>query len=144
MKIEINKKDIQKMKSHGEKDYPNECCGFLIGKVKEGKKTVGLSKAVQNYREPENQYNRFIIPPQEYMKAEHFASSKNLDVVGFYHSHPDAESQPSQYDLDHSWPFFSYVIISVKNQKSDKTTSWQLKDDRSEFFQEEIIEIGNN
>lgn len=144
MKIEIDNKNLEAMKKHGEKDYPNECCGFLLGKVENEKKIVVLSKPVQNYREAENRYNRFVIPPEEYIKAERFANSKKLDVVGFYHSHPDAESKPSQYDLDHSWPFYSYVIISVKNQKSDKTTSWQLKDDRSEFLQEELIELSNN
>jgi proteasome lid subunit RPN8/RPN11 len=144
MKIEIHKTDLHLIKQHSEKDYPNECCGFLLGKAENGKKTVVLSQPVQNYRESKNQYNRFEIPPHEYIKAEQFAKSNNLDIVGFYHSHPNAEAQPSQYDLDHSWPFYSYIIVSVKNKKSDKTTSWQLKENRSEFIQEEIVEINNN
>ena len=60
------------------------------------------------------------------------------ELLGFYHSHPDHPARPSQYDLDHAWPFFSYVIVSVCGGVPEDMTSWRLKDDRSAFDQEDL------
>jgi proteasome lid subunit RPN8/RPN11 len=60
------------------------------------------------------------------------------DLLGFYHSHPDHPARPSQYDLDHAWPFFSYVIVSVQKGESRDMTSWRLREDRSAFDQEDL------
>jgi len=68
---------------------------------------------------------------------------KGLDVIGFYHSHPDHPAAPSEYDRDHAWPVFSYVIVSIMNAKANGITSWTLKPDRSSFDQEEIVK-GNS
>ena len=72
------------------------------------------------------------------MRGEKTARNKGLDVVGFYHSHPNAPARPSQYDLDHAWPFYSYVIVSVKDKSAAQMTSWQLKEDRSAFDPQDI------
>ena len=140
MQVKISTKDLKKIRKHGEADYPNECCGFLLGKTDRDTKTVIKSKPVVNSRERENRYNRYYIPPEEYMRIERLARDEDLEVIGFYHSHPDAEARPSQYDLDHSWPFYSYVIVSVQKQKAKKMNSWRLKEDRSAFDKEDIIE----
>ena len=70
------------------------------------------------------------------------ARAKGLDIIGFYHSHPNAPAHPSQYDVDHAWPFYSYVIVSIMDKSSDAITSWILKDDRSAFDEEEIVVDG--
>ena len=140
MQVKIRSKDLEKIRKHGEADYPNECRGFLLGKTDRDTKTVIKSKPVVNSREQENRYNRYYIPPEEYMRIERLARDEDLEVIGFYHSHPDAEARPSQYDLDHSWPFYSYIIVSVQKQKAKKMNSWRLKEDRSAFAQEELIE----
>jgi len=124
----------------GETAYPNECCGVLIGEVdSEGIKTVKSTLTINNASENGEQYHRFLITPEDMMKAEQAARAKKLDVIGFYHSHPDHPSAPSGYDKDHALPFYSYVIVSVDNGKAQVLTSWELADDRSNFTQEKII-----
>ena len=60
------------------------------------------------------------------------------ELLGFYHSHPDHPARPSQYDLDHAWPFFSYIIVSVRGGVPEDMTSWRLQEDRSAFDQEDL------
>jgi proteasome lid subunit RPN8/RPN11 len=127
------------IRTHGEAVYPNECCGVLIGEVdNEGGKTVRSTLTIDNAREDGEQYHRFLITPEDMMKAEQMARARKLDVIGFYHSHPDHPSAPSGYDKDHALPFYSYVIVSVDKGKAQILTSWELKDDRTDFIQEEI------
>jgi len=91
-----------------------------------------------NDREDEEQFHRFLITPEAYMQGEKTARRKGLDIIGFYHSHPNAPARPSQYDLDHAWPFYSYVIVSIMEKTADRMTSWILKDDRTAFDEEDI------
>jgi proteasome lid subunit RPN8/RPN11 len=140
VQIKLNSEDLEKIRKHGEADYPNECCGFLLGQSDNDIRTVVKIKPVVNTREQEKRYNRYLIPPEEYMRIERQASQNGLEMIGVYHSHPDAEARPSEYDLEHSWPFYSYVIVSIKNRKAESITSWRLRDDRSAFDQEYIIE----
>jgi len=129
------------IRAEGEKAYPNECCGFLVGEVdKAGVKTVKDVQAIDNSREDGEQYHRFLITPEDMMRAEQTARSMKLDVVGFYHSHPDHPAAPSEYDKDHALPFYSYVIVSVKQGKADELTSWELTLDRKEFIIEAVRE----
>jgi proteasome lid subunit RPN8/RPN11 len=139
--IKISRQNLDKIREHGERDYPHECCGFLLGETDGQTKTVVKCEPVQNSRESNNRHNRYFIRPEDYMRVEQLARREHLDIVGFYHSHPNAEAKPSQYDLDHSWPFYSYIIVSVKNKKAEKWTSWQLKDDRSTFLEERLIAV---
>jgi len=140
VRIKLHEQDIRKIRKHSEADYPNECCGFLLGKIENDMRIISITKPVINSREQENRYNRYYIPPEEYMRIEQQAKDEALQVLGIYHSHPDAEARPSQYDLDHSWPFYSYIIVSVKKKKTNEMTSWRLRDDRSSFDQEVLIE----
>jgi len=128
------------IRTHGETAYPNECCGVLIGEVDNaGDKTVKHTLTIDNAREDGEQYHRFLITPEDMLRAEQAARAMKLDVIGFYHSHPDHPSAPSNYDKDHALPFYSYVIVSVDKGKARILTSWELKDDRTDFIQEEII-----
>jgi proteasome lid subunit RPN8/RPN11 len=128
------------IRADGETAYPNECCGVLIGEVDdEGIKTVKSTLTIDNAREDVEQYHRFLITPEDMMKAEQTARSMKLDVIGFYHSHPDHPSAPSGYDKDHALPFYSYIIVSVDKGKAQILTSWELTDDRSDFTREKII-----
>ena len=83
---------------------------------------------------------RFMVRPDDYRTAEKKASEVGADLLGFYHSHPDHPARPSQYDLDHAWPFFSYIIVSVREGQPELMTSWLLKDDRSAFDEEALTE----
>ena len=127
------------IKTDGETAYPNECCGVLIGEIDNaGVKIVKRTLTINNAREDGEQYHRFLITPEDMMKAEQTARSMKLDVIGFYHSHPDHPSAPSGYDKDHALPFYSYVIVSVDKGKAQIFTSWELTDNRSDFVKEEV------
>jgi len=86
--IIVNENHLQEMSAHGERDYPYECCGLMLGKFDAGRKRVFETYAISNAREEEAKRNRFLIRPEELMRGEKYARSKGLDVVGFYHSHP--------------------------------------------------------
>jgi proteasome lid subunit RPN8/RPN11 len=123
----------------GEAAYPNECCGVLIGEIDNaGVKTVKRTLTINNARESGEQYHRFLITPEDMLRAEQTARAAKLEVIGFYHSHPDHPSAPSGYDKDHALPFYSYVIVSVDKGKARVLTSWELTDDRTDFVQEKI------
>jgi proteasome lid subunit RPN8/RPN11 len=127
------------IRADGEAAYPNECCGVLIGEIDNaGVKIARRTLTINNAREDGEQYHRFLITPEDMMNAEQSARAMKLDVIGFYHSHPDHPSAPSGYDKDHALPFYSYVIISVDKGKAQVLTSWELTDDRSDFVQENI------
>jgi len=79
-----------------------------------------------------------MVRPDDYKTAEKRASALGAELLGFYHSHPDHPARPSQYDLDHAWPFFSYIIVSVRDGVSEDMTSWRLREDRSAFDPEEL------
>ena len=139
--IALDEKQLNEIRAHGEADYPYECCGLLIGRFEsDGRKTVIETYAISNAREEEAKRNRFLIRPEELMRGERHARERGLDVVGFYHSHPDHPARPSQYDLEHAWPTYSYIIVSVREGRAEDLFSWEMEADRSRFNSEEILE----
>jgi len=129
--------------AHGERDYPYECCGLLLGSFLEnGKgKICAETYQISNSREEEAKRNRFLIRPEELIRGEKYAASKGLDVIGFYHSHPDHPAVPSVYDLDHAWPVYSYIVVAVKSGRAKDLLSWEMQSDRSRFNGEEILNV---
>jgi proteasome lid subunit RPN8/RPN11 len=125
------------LRGYGADSYPNECCGALLGRDVEGAREVLALYPLVNRRE-DSPRNRFSITPQDVLKAQQAARRENLDVVGWYHSHPDHPARPSEYDREHAWPWYSYVILSVVERAPKEMTSWRLADDRSAFGPEEI------
>lgn len=139
--IDIAQEHVSDMRQHGESDYPFECCGLMLGRFENaGQKIVAETYPISNAREEEAKRNRFLIRPEELMRGEKYARGKSLDVVGFYHSHPDDRAMPSKYDLEHAWPTYSYVVVSVEKGKAVDLRSWELETDRSRFNEEEITE----
>lgn len=121
------------IRDHGRATYPDECCGALLGR--DGQ--VTLTHALPNTTE-EGPRRRFLVRPDDYREAERQAAARQLDLLGFYHSHPDHPARPSQFDLDHAWPSFSYVIVSVIGGEPGAMTSWRLREDRSAFDEERL------
>jgi proteasome lid subunit RPN8/RPN11 len=126
---------LDAIRMHGHATYPNECCGALLGR--DG--TVNAVHALPNTTD-EGPRRRFLVRPSDYMDAERQASLRGVELLGFYHSHPDHPARPSQYDLDHAWPSFSYVILSVMQREPAAMTSWRLRHDRS-GFDEEVVQV---
>ena len=89
-------------------------------------------------RRDDSPRNRFSVTSEDVRDAEKAAREKGIDVVGWYHSHPDHPAEPSQYDRDHAWPWYSYIIVSVANGKPQDMTSWRLTDDRAKFTPEDL------
>lgn len=141
MAIELTKSQHAEIARHGEETFPNECCGFMLGKLNGDDRGVTELMRAANDREDEAKYNRFLITPEAYLRGEKAARKKGLDIIGFYHSHPNAPARPSQYDLDHAWPVYSYVIVSIQDGAAADMTSWRLKEDRSAFDPEEIRSV---
>jgi proteasome lid subunit RPN8/RPN11 len=135
----LNQNIVDAITAHAERDYPHECGGMLIGRFAEGKKTVTETFPLENAREKEARHDRILILPKDVLRAERYARDKGLDVVGYYHSHPDDTAFPSQYDLDHALPVWSYIIASVVDGKAADIRSWEMENDRSRFNEEELF-----
>jgi len=137
--INISQKIEHAFISHGEKDYPHECCGFILGKFKDDE-SFGVEYLPATNVKEENRARRFLIDPLAYQKAEDEADERGLSVISIVHSHPDHPDKPSDFDRDHAWPGFSYIIISIQSGTVESYRSWQLNENR-EFFVEENIKI---
>lgn len=136
--IKVPKEQLVQIREHGVRDYPYECCGLLLGRFGDDGKTVKETFPISNAREESAKRNRFLITPEELMRGERYARSRDLEVVGFYHSHPDSPAVPSKYDLEHAWPMYSYIIVSTSEGNSTDLFSWEQEADRSRFNSEEL------
>ncbi|MFN2405740.1 MAG: Mov34/MPN/PAD-1 family protein [Pyrinomonadaceae bacterium] len=136
--ITIAEQQLTQIRAHGVSDYPYECCGLLLGRFGPERKIVSEIFPISNAREESAKRNRFLITPEELMRGEQYARAQDLEVVGFYHSHPDSPAVPSQYDLEHAWPTYSYIIVSTSAERANDLFSWEQEPDRSRFNQEEI------
>ena len=143
--IELSPGDLARIRAHGEATYPEECCGILVGSSEKtaGEDPAPLARVVrlvgaENEREDESRHNRYLIPPEVILRTEREARAEGLDVVGYYHSHPDHPSRPSDFDRDHAWPGYSYLIVSVREGRARDERSWRLSNDRSRFDEEPI------
>jgi proteasome lid subunit RPN8/RPN11 len=137
----------REIRRHGEETYPHECCGALVGSPGRATATVALPNTTE-----EGPRRRFLVRPSDYRLAEQKATELGGELLGFYHSHPDHPARPSQYDLDHAWPTFAYIIVAVAGDgpeaasprrsgeaaKAGDMTVWFLKEDRSTFEEGEL------
>lgn len=139
------------IRRHGQETYPHECCGALVGRAGHVADVVALPNTTE-----EGPRRRFLVRASDYRTAEQRAAEMGAELLGFYHSHPDHPARPSQYDLDHAWPTFAYIIVSVvgsagaddSSRRSGEAaatdmTVWYLKDDRSSF-EEGSLHYGEN
>src|SRR5437868_5745170 len=127
----------QRIRGHGAKDYPNETCGAMLGVDGPDGREVRDLFPLTNRRD-DSPRNRFSVTADDVRAAERAASAAALELVGWYHSHPDHPARPSEYDREYAWPWYSYVIVSVMAGQPQEMTSWLLADDRSQFHPEEI------
>ena len=139
--ISLTAEHLSAMRAHGERDYPYECCGLMLGRFAGNRKQVIETYPISNAREEAAKRNRFLIRPEELMRGEKYAREQGLDVVGFYHSHPDDVAVPSQYDLEHAWPTYSYIVMAVEKGRAADLRSWEMEPDRSRFNAEEIVSL---
>jgi proteasome lid subunit RPN8/RPN11 len=139
MKAKLSHDHIEAIKRHGERTYPEECGGLLLGVVEDGALAVREVLPLDNIRK-DSRHNRVELDPLAYARAEREAAKRGLGVWGYYHSHPDHPAVPSGFDLEHA-PFteWSYLVVSIRDGKAEDLRAWSLRGDRSQFDEEEMI-----
>ena len=147
MTIEISKLQLKVIFDRAEAVYPEECCGILLGKfIDDTKQIVEVMPTINGWERSElpmdldrTKHSRYVIPPREIFQAQKRGRDLQLEIVGFFHSHPDAAAIPSTCDRDRAWEIYSYPIISVVRGKVDSIFSWVLDSDG--VFQPEEIKF---
>jgi proteasome lid subunit RPN8/RPN11 len=136
--MKITDAQLKEIYAHAKETYPYECCGFLIGQFEQ----EGLVRQVRRATNQNTERtDRFVINPQEYMQAQFEAEDAGLDIIGFYHSHPDWPAIPSQTDIDNAaWDYF-YVIASIHEGMPLNTNVWRLADEGLRLFEWVALEI---
>jgi proteasome lid subunit RPN8/RPN11 len=157
LRLRLVQQHVDAIRRHGEQEYPAECCGMLLGHPDGEVKVVTEVVPLTNLRRDperaqellplqqpgrESERNRFLIDPREQLRVEKDARARRVDVLGYYHSHPDHPARPSEYDREHAWPWYSYVILSVEQGAAADLGSWVLAEDRS-HFDRQSVEIEN-
>ena len=142
--LNLNHELAEGIRRHGAETFPHECCGALLGRdaafgdgAGESPREVRELFPLVNRRD-DSPRNRFSVTAEDVLEAEKAARKHGLDVVGWYHSHPDHPARPSTFDREHAWPWYSYVIVSVMSGAPAEMTSWRLNDDRQDYSPENI------
>lgn len=135
--IRLSFDDLGQIKQIAESAYPHECCGVMVGSVVDGVKTVVELVPAENSR-TDSPANRYLITADFVNQVEKRFRESSSAIIGFFHSHPDVPAQPSVYDREHAWPWYSYLIVSVRKGQADEVYNWKLRDDRSEFDPEKL------
>jgi proteasome lid subunit RPN8/RPN11 len=139
MTLHIEQLAHEAITAHAEEGYPNEICGVLLG-MDGGERSVHAIMRIDNSFEADEQYHRFLITPEDMFRAERLARQQHIDVLGVYHSHPDEEARPSEYDRNHAaWTAWAYIIVSVRSGCTAGMRAWKLREDRSAFDEDELV-----
>src|SRR5271157_537184 len=153
MSLRLNNSQLESIRRHGARDYPSECCGMLLGKADGDAKQVTEVVPLTNLRHDpsraqellplddpgrETEKNRFLIDPLDQLRVEKEAQARGLDVLGYYHSHPDHPARPSNYDREHAWPWYSYVIVAVERGNATDVTCWVLAEGEGVFYPQRV------
>lgn len=136
--LKISEGLLKRIEAHGVETFPYECCGALLGRDDGNGREVTELFGLSNRRD-DSPRNRFEITPEDVLLAERTAREKKVDLIGWYHSHPNAPARPSEYDREHAWPWYSYIIVSIRDGAPKEMTSWRLQDDRA-AYDPEVIE----
>ena len=137
-RIAVSAAALAAMRSHAGADYPDECCGGLLGSQNgPGVRVIERAAAVTNGRN-EERTRRYVIGPDEVRTLEREAAAAGLELLGFYHSHPDHPAEPSAFDRDHAWPWYTYIILPVAAGAPGAARAWRLREDRAGFTEQQI------
>ena len=139
MSVHISGATQARIFRHLEATWPNEGGGFLLGQAGADGARIRDSIAVENAFEPAGQHHRYAMTPQDWMRLEDEAETRGLQLLGYYHSHPDSPAIPSDYDREHALPNFLYLITRVQDGTAREMLAWRLRADRSRF-DAEILE----
>ncbi len=133
----LRKEHLTQITAHARREYPKECCGALVGKK-------GIHKEVREVHPSRNVRSgayEYELDPRELLEVFRHADEERLEVLGFYHSHPDIAPNPSQIDSSTAWSGFSYLIVSIFSAKRFQLKSW-LWSEKKRRFEEEMVVVG--
>ena len=112
--------------------YPDEGCGVLVGRHASGRTEILAATAARNLN-TERSRDRYLMDPADILAAERQARLEDLEVVGFWHSHPDHPASPSQYDTDHAWTDYVYVICATTPDGTGDVNAFALSEENGPF-----------
>jgi len=135
MTIKMSGALIEDIRRAGERAYPAECCGVLGGRITDVKEVLQLAPMVN--RRTDDPY-RYLIAPDDLLRLTLELRRSELEVLGYYHSHPDHPAEPSAFDSENAWPWYSYVIVRVDQGRANDITSWVLEEDCAAMHQEAL------
>lgn len=149
MVLEIYPHQLAAIRRYGESTYPDECCGLLIGKICQNRKTVVEVKATKNVWNAESAEfflddiaatarSHYTIAPETTLAVQKETRDRNLEIIGIYHSHPNHPAIPSECDCIYAWQQYSYIIVSVQQGEASDLNNWSLNE-QHQFQPEEII-----
>ncbi len=141
--IIIKKSDLDKIFDHGREGYPSEVCGIIMGTCDDKAKAAQEVRKAGNLN-TERSHDRYEMDPKDILRAEREGTENGMEIVGFYHSHPDHPDAPSEFDRERAWPSYSYMIVSVNNGRDIKVRSWVINEETKKFEEEEIEILGEN
>ena len=132
--IKVDKAAWEKMISHAEATYPKECCGVLLGSEHQVEEAVALANV---YTGPQEDF--FVMDPRDLSREDERARKSGMEVIGIFHSHPDCDAYFSKRDLENSCPWFSYLVLSIKQGRFDHANSYRPDEDARNAPKEELI-----
>ncbi len=136
MTLRLSEALLGDIRRHGEAAYPAECCGALIGRVEAGAKDVIRLAPAVNRRTDDP--HRYLIAPDDLRRLEADTRAEGLEIVGYYHSHPDHPPVPSAFDTEHAWPWYSYLIVRVQQGQGLEASTWTLDDEQPRMRPESL------
>jgi proteasome lid subunit RPN8/RPN11 len=136
MTIRMTGAMVEEIRREGQQAYPAECCGVLGGRIVGAGKEVSRLVAMVNHRTDDPR--RYLITPEDLLRTTEDLKRSALEVLGYYHSHPDHPAAPSEFDSQHAWPWYSYIIVRVEGGRAAEVTSWVLEEDCSAMRQESL------
>ena len=140
--VHISRSVYEEILNHARESYPNECCGVLVGANYGGERKIFESHRATNAN-TDRAHDRYIIEANEFNLIDKMARIQSMDIMGFYHSHPDHPDKPSETDRQEGQTGYSYIIISVKGGKDTSMRSWMIEEDTSPFTEEKIKVLEN-
>jgi proteasome lid subunit RPN8/RPN11 len=149
MSLTIPRSKYEMIAQHAAKAYPREGQGLVIGKDTEqglrAEDFIALPNVWESYednpyeqREQDSARNRTLVDPKDFIAADRTARNRGLDIICYFHSHPDHPARPSEFDRRHAHPFLIYAILAVANGEPRELTAWQLSEDMSQFLPVEL------
>lgn len=132
----------ERIRAHGAEAYPHECCGLLVGVWEEGGRTVVRRVEPARNLNTERAHDRYELDPLDYLRVDREARQAGMEVVGFYHSHPNSPPLPSVTDAERAWSAYTYIILSVADGKPGDMRAWTFDESLGVFDEQAVVVEG--